>query len=209
MSQTGKMVFQEPWLTTLQKPLVFVVHSLGGIILKDVRHTQHARKYLQLTSPFQAIRRSETMRERTRLIIFLGTPHRGSEYAGWGQIASNLSRVALQDSNKKILETLEVNNEVLDNIHEEFKQIASKGKFKVHSFQEARGVTGVRGLDGKVSMAYELLAVVNDFRWWITSRPNSTLHEILRLSKASTQIICKWRGAQAGMIKHIVSSLAY
>jgi hypothetical protein len=115
-----------------EKPLVFVVHSLGGIILKD------------------AIRRSETMRERTRLIIFLGTPHRGSEYAGWGQIASNLSRVALQDSNKKILETLEVNNEVLDNIHEEFKQIASKGKFKVHSFQEARGVTGVRGLDGKV-----------------------------------------------------------
>ncbi|KAJ6198058.1 hypothetical protein J3E72DRAFT_384946 [Bipolaris maydis] len=115
-----------------EKPLVFVVHSLGGIILKD------------------AIRRSETTQERTRFIVFLGTPHRGSEYAGWGQIASNLARVAMQDSNKKILETLEVNNEVLDNIHEEFKQIASKGKFKVHSFQEARGVTGVSGLEGKV-----------------------------------------------------------
>ncbi|EUC36943.1 hypothetical protein COCCADRAFT_86924, partial [Bipolaris zeicola 26-R-13] len=115
-----------------EKPILFVVHSLGGIILKD------------------AIRRSETMRERTRFIVFLGTPHRGSGCADWGQIASSLARVAMQDSNKKILETLEVNNEVLDNIHEDFKQIASKGKFKVHSFQEARGVTGVRGLEGKV-----------------------------------------------------------
>ncbi|EMD67316.1 hypothetical protein COCSADRAFT_23711 [Bipolaris sorokiniana ND90Pr] len=108
------------------------VHSLGGIILKD------------------AIRRSETTQERTKLIVFLGTPHRGSKYAGWGQTASNIARVTMQDSNKKILETLEVNNEILDNIHETFMQIVFKGKFKVHSFYEARGVTGMRGLKGKV-----------------------------------------------------------
>ncbi|TIA54020.1 hypothetical protein D6C77_07914 [Aureobasidium pullulans] len=91
-----------------EKPIAFVVHSLGGIILKD------------------AIRRSEMVRNRTNLVIFLGTPHRGSAYAGWGQIASNLARLALQDSNKRLLETLEVNNEVLDNIHDEFKTIASR-----------------------------------------------------------------------------------
>ncbi|THY82944.1 hypothetical protein D6C95_08605 [Aureobasidium pullulans] len=62
-----------------EKPIAFVVHSLGGIILKD------------------AIRRSEMVRNRTNLVIFLGTPHRGSAYAGWGQIASNLARLALQD----------------------------------------------------------------------------------------------------------------
>ncbi|KAF2249222.1 hypothetical protein BU26DRAFT_314673 [Trematosphaeria pertusa] len=129
------------------KPLAFVVHGLGGIILKD------------------AIRRSETVRKRTRLIIFLGTPHRGSAYAGWGQIASNLARLALQDWNKKILETLEVNNEVLDNIHEEFKTIAFKGTIKVHSFQEARGVTGVRGLEEKVGMSQKLQSKANRCRW--------------------------------------------
>ena len=48
------------------------------------------------------------VRDRTKLVIFLGTPHRGSAYAGWGQIASNLARVALQDSNKRLLETLEI-----------------------------------------------------------------------------------------------------
>ncbi|KAG9514269.1 hypothetical protein KCU93_g9818, partial [Aureobasidium melanogenum] len=115
-----------------EKPIVFVVHSLGGIILKD------------------AIRRSEMVRNRTKLVIFLGTPHRGSTYAGWGQIASNLARLALQDSNKRLLETLEVNNEVLDNIHEEFKTIASEGTLKIHTFQESRGITGMKGLNEKV-----------------------------------------------------------
>lgn len=132
MSLTGHKVPLELHLKTFQKPIIFVVHSLGGIILKD------------------AIRRSETTQERTKLIVFLGTPHRGSKYAGWGQTASNIARVTMQDSNKKILETLEVNNEILDNIHETFMQIVFKGKFKVHSFYEARGVTGMRGLKGKV-----------------------------------------------------------
>lgn len=90
-------------------------------------------------------------RAQTRLIIFLGTPHRGSAYAGWGQVASNLARFALQDSNKKILGSLEVNGEVLDNIHEEFKTIAHEYALKIHSFQEARGLLGIKGFDGKVS----------------------------------------------------------
>jgi hypothetical protein len=98
----------------------------------------------------QAIRRSEIVRDQTKLVVFLGTPHRGSDYAGWGQIASNLARLALQDSNKKILETLEVNNEILDNIHEEFKTIAFGGAMKIHSFQEAQGITGMKGVSAKV-----------------------------------------------------------
>ena len=113
----------------------------------------------------QAIRRSEKVRDRTKLIIFLGTPHRGSAYAGWGQIASNLARLALQDSNKKILETLEVKNEVLDNIHEEFKTIVFKETIKVHSFQEARGITGMRGLEEKVRSSYKSQSKVDSCRW--------------------------------------------
>src|SRR2546430_15797046 len=94
--------------------------------------------------------RSEACRSRTRLIVFLGTPHRGSAYATWGEIASNLARLTLQDSHKRIIETLEVNSEVLDNIHEEFKNIVQDHGTKIHSFQEARGISGVKGLHGKV-----------------------------------------------------------
>jgi hypothetical protein len=91
------------------------------------------------------------MRDRTKLVIFLGTPHRGSAYADWGQIASNLARLVLQDSNKRIIKTLEVNSEVLENIQEEFIKIVDMEKIKIHSLQEARAITGIKGLDGKVS----------------------------------------------------------
>ena len=98
----------------------------------------------------QAIYRSKRCRERTKFIVFLGTPYRGSIYAGWGQIAANLARVALQDANKRILKTLEVNSEVLDNIHENFKNLVLKGEIKIHSFQKAKGITGIKRLDRKV-----------------------------------------------------------
>jgi len=55
-----------------------------------------------------------------------------------------------------MLETLEVNSEILDNIHEEFKTIISKGEIKVHSFQEARGISGMKGLDKKVCYSARL-----------------------------------------------------
>lgn len=66
-------------------------------------------------------------------------------------IASNLASLAFQDSNKQIVRALETNSEVLDNIHDEFLKIAQRANMKVHSFQEARAITGVKGLHGKVS----------------------------------------------------------
>ena len=97
------------------------------------------------------MRRSEDCRKRAQLIVFLGTPHRGSGYAGLGVLVSNSANVMLQDSHKKIVETLTPNNEVLDNIHEEFKGILHESGFKIHSFQEARGLSGIKGMSGKVS----------------------------------------------------------
>lgn len=99
----------------------------------------------------QAIRRSKICKSQTKLVVFLGTPHRGSSFAGWGVIASNLANLAFQDSNKQIVRALETNGEVLDNIHDEFLEIAQGASIKVHSFQEARAITGVKGLNGKVS----------------------------------------------------------
>ncbi|KAL8742599.1 MAG: hypothetical protein Q9190_004939 [Brigantiaea leucoxantha] len=74
----------------------------------------------------------------------------GSTWASWGEIASNLARVALQDSHKKIVETLAVDSEVLDNIHEQFVKAASDHDIRIHSFQEGRGMSGIKGLDEKV-----------------------------------------------------------
>jgi hypothetical protein len=59
-------------------------------------------------------------------------------------------QLALQDSNKKLIKTLEVNNEVLDNIHKEFKKIVHGSGIRIHSFQEVRGISGMKGLENKV-----------------------------------------------------------
>ncbi|EDN99566.1 hypothetical protein SS1G_02421 [Sclerotinia sclerotiorum 1980 UF-70] len=107
---------------------VFVAHSLGGIIVKDAIHS------------------SQPVHRRTKSVIFLGTPHRGSIYAGWGEIASNLARLALRDSDKEILEPLKVNSELLDNIHKGFKTIVCEYGIKIHSFQEAQATSGIKGL---------------------------------------------------------------
>ena len=70
--------------------------------------------------------------------------------AGWGEIASNLAILVAQDSHKKIIETLEVNSEVLDNIYEDFKTVVDQYGIRIHSFQEARGISGMKGLSKKV-----------------------------------------------------------
>ena len=65
-------------------------------------------------------------------------------------MASNLVAIALQDSNKTITGALKVDSEVLENIHEQFIKIATRQDIRVHSFQEARGMLGVKGVSGKV-----------------------------------------------------------
>lgn len=138
-------------------------------------HPQRCRTWWYAKQPdsanvlLQAINRSEVIRDQTKLIIFLGTPHRGSAFAGWGQIASNLARLALQDSNQKLLRTLEVNSEVLDNIHEGFKKIVFKRTIKIHSFREERGITGMHGLENKVCSCRHMLCTADNHKTWLTA----------------------------------------
>ncbi|KAH6653249.1 hypothetical protein BKA67DRAFT_312556 [Truncatella angustata] len=84
--------------------------------------------------------------------------------AAWGTIVSKLARLAFQDSNRRLIETLKVNGEVFDNIQDEFLRIVLEGGIRVHSFQEARGISGVKGLSGKVVDDYSSkLGLVGQF----------------------------------------------
>ncbi|KAI1841866.1 hypothetical protein JX266_011944 [Neoarthrinium moseri] len=167
------------------EPIIFVAHSLGGVIVKD------------------ALRRSVTCRLRTRLVVFLGTPHRGSSSAGWGLIASNLASAALQDSNRTILRALEVNSEVLDNIQEEFQRLAFEQRIAVHSFQEAKGLSGVKGLSGKV---------VDDFSSKIgLPPPLETVESIdanhMQMARCTDKDDAQYRGIYGVLRQFIRSSL--
>ncbi|RYP60002.1 hypothetical protein DL771_010654 [Monosporascus sp. 5C6A] len=158
---SGKLFWPDEYLTEdIPEARVWTygydADAIGGLFQAKNKNSvsQHGRDFavkIEREIDNEAMRKSTVCRERTKLIVFLGTPHRGSPSAGWGEIAANLARLALQDSNKKLVETLEVNSEVLDNIHEEFKSIVHESDIRIHSFQEARGISGIKGLHNKMA----------------------------------------------------------
>ncbi|KAK3293858.1 uncharacterized protein B0H64DRAFT_417972 [Chaetomium fimeti] len=118
-----------------RRPVIFVAHSLGGLLVKE------------------ALRRSESSEEAefkdivksTKGVIFLGTPHRGSPgMADLGQtvrtIASTILRV---DSNAALLRALGTDSPELELGRESFTTLWRKYNFRVKTFQEAWGISGV------------------------------------------------------------------
>ncbi len=83
----------------------------------------------------------------------MGTPQSGSGAADWGLLASNLAKLALRGRNSAILKGLIPNNELLENLSEDFLQILGDDQPVVtfHSFYETTGMTGIPGLSGEVS----------------------------------------------------------
>ena len=101
---------------------------------------------------------SKECRDRTKLIIFLGTPHRGSEFADWARIATNVMNTIL-DSNQELVDNLEVNSVVLDNINEKFLRIVCEDKINIYSFYEARGISGFKLFSGKVRCLHRVAMI--------------------------------------------------
>jgi hypothetical protein len=147
----------------INRPIIFVCHSLGGIIVKEVRKPQlRICPRAQLTKErlgtalipggkFQP--RQQKLYQDTYGVIFLGTPHRGSLWASWAKLASNLAKVALQAPSTSILQSLHVDSGELQRIADEFKKMI-RDDIKTHSFREERGMSGLYGLDAKESLLY-------------------------------------------------------
>ncbi|KAI0858149.1 hypothetical protein F4860DRAFT_324727 [Xylaria cubensis] len=121
-------------------PIIFVAHSLGGLVVKA------AINGMQLNiDP-----RYQRFSHRIRAIVFCGTPHRGSDAATWGKLASNLLAIALVDSNSRLLSDMRVDSRTLRSIQADFLKALHRAPLRIHSFQEGRALTGVRGLNDKV-----------------------------------------------------------
>ncbi|KAI9766019.1 MAG: hypothetical protein M1840_007026, partial [Geoglossum simile] len=89
---------------TNNRPIIFVAHSLGGLVCEDQRPDRHLRKIL----------------ESTRGIMFLGTPHRGSGLARWAEMLAK-SIGLIKQTNPQILQVLQQDSEVLARIQESFR----------------------------------------------------------------------------------------
>ena len=172
------------------EPIIFLAHSLGGILVKEGLHWSKSH----ISPRYQQLHRC------TKHVVFLGVPHRGSRMANMGEILTHLANAALRDTNKHIVSSLEVDGEILDRIHSEFMKMLHAEDFTVHSFQEGLGLSGLKGFSGKV---------VNDFSskldhpLEIVETINGNHMQMSRFNDAEDPGFRKVSSVIAGYVRHL------
>jgi hypothetical protein len=119
------------------RPMLFVAHSLGGIVVKETlrRSNQAPQNHLR------------TVCESTIGIIFFGTPHSGANPRNiLCSIAEKLFKATGVQVNEQIVNALLPSSERLRELRDEFIPMAVERRWAIHSFQEQYGV---RLLGGK------------------------------------------------------------
>jgi hypothetical protein len=133
-----------------KRPIIFVAHSLGGIVVKDaLGRSSGAKSYLSAIFP------------ATFGICFLGTPHWGSETASLGKMVFEISKLFFKNPNTQVLRALEVNSETLDRVDTTFREIISSGTINIASFRETvpskGGVMVVQQHSYKLGLEQEII----------------------------------------------------
>ncbi|GLI73233.1 hypothetical protein PoHVEF18_001447 [Penicillium ochrochloron] len=121
------------------RPIIFVCHSLGGLVVKRAliysrslsnEKTEHLRSVYVSTFG----------------ILFLGTPHNGSDIAKWGLLLHKICTAVLpkkvMEGSPQLIKALQTNNETLQHINSLFADIMSR--FHIYLFHETRSMD-VRG----------------------------------------------------------------
>ncbi|KAK3346683.1 hypothetical protein B0T25DRAFT_283996 [Lasiosphaeria hispida] len=124
---------------TERHPIIWVAHSLGGIVLKRaLLYSNDVRAHHQedLRSVFVS----------TFGIVFLGTPHNGSNLAAWGRILQHMSDVVVPrrffETEPVLLKTLKKDSETLQSINNHFLDIYQR--FMIHMVHENH-TTDIKG----------------------------------------------------------------
>lgn len=111
-------------------PLIFVAHSMGGLVVKK------AFILGQNDLPYQSLIRS------LYGIVFLSTPHRGTDFAN---VMNRILSACLTSSSKQYIAELQSNSPFILEINEQFRHLAPK--LNIVSFFETRKTTvGVSGI---------------------------------------------------------------
>ncbi|MCJ1279947.1 Kinesin light chain 3 [Puttea exsequens] len=104
----AKAAFGQSTAEGINRPLMLIAHSLGGIVVKQ------ALLQARLEPQYHSIRDS------TFGLIFLGTPHRGSDKATYGKVLANIAQFATYRPPPHLLTTLQTNSDVLLRFYEQF-----------------------------------------------------------------------------------------
>ena len=114
----------------MERPLIFVAHSLGGLVCAEIMVMGARRAFGDNAS---------VIARHTRGIIFFGTPFRGSKSAQPAEIARKIFSAFGGKTQEKTLKLLGVDSETLDNLNTAFQETmrrrnsSDKPEDKVHA----------------------------------------------------------------------------
>lgn len=120
------------------KPIIFIGHSLGGLIIKQVGNVRSRFKKFSFNNVLQlliSLSRSEYIQDKELLravsgVIFFGTPHNGMDI-------SSLIAMAGDGPNRFLVESISGNSQVLSIQQREFcSALGEEGKSEVFCFYE-------------------------------------------------------------------------
>ncbi|KAI9151576.1 Vegetative incompatibility protein [Paramyrothecium foliicola] len=118
------------------RPVLFIVHSLGGIVVKEML------RRASVCPPGQA--HLGAILDATSGIMFFGTPHDGADPRGpLLKVAEKVYRAIGYTPNQQIVDTLLPSSERLRELRDAFGMLAEDKKWMIHSFQEQYAVKSI------------------------------------------------------------------
>lgn len=112
-----------------QRPILFVCHSMGGLVVKKA-----------LLVAYVAEVHYKNILDSTTAVLFLGTPHGGSDSAALAKPLVDIAHVALPrlwgTVRKDLIASLERNGSELLELSGQFRSIVDKENIRVFSFVE-------------------------------------------------------------------------
>jgi hypothetical protein len=120
------------------KPLLFIAHSLGGIVVKEALRQSYGSELRQ--SHLHSIYKSVSG------ILFFGTPHGGAEPRGLiFNIATKGMKALGFQVDEQIVDALLPSSERLQELRDEFGPMARQKNWIIYSFQEQHGISALNG----------------------------------------------------------------
>ncbi|MCJ1401268.1 hypothetical protein MMC11_004480 [Xylographa trunciseda] len=115
------------------RPIIFIGHNLGGLVIKEAL-LRSAECWETKQHP-----RLGSLQKYTKGVIFLGTPHRGSDKAHLAQTLSSIVSV-VKKPNEKLQRTLDLDSDVLErqriSFAAQFKDLPTVCFFEEHPTPE-------------------------------------------------------------------------
>ncbi|KAI0183818.1 Alpha/Beta hydrolase protein, partial [Xylaria flabelliformis] len=146
--------------SALDRPLIIIAHSLGGLVSKQaiLKSKNSAEPHLR------------NLYNMTEGIMFLGTPHTGAWMAKWAKITVDVFGI-LKSTNPSLLDALQTRNELLHSLNQDFLTLLRTlregpehgKKINVICFFEAYGYPGIGQIVPKESatFAFDLPISIN------------------------------------------------